>query len=298
MNVTKMLLISFALALPLACGDDDSGTPDGTAEDGGVDVAADADADVTPEADGETMEEADGETMEEADGTECPPDDPDHIYIDVMGQVNPLGTADVGGMYLAAVVPLSALTGTPNKLGETTTDADGTFAFRCVDVKNSALGLIVLADDNPEDGAAGDFFPTFTGVAGWTTDVEKVDLPNAMVFGLPNTLTAGLAALTGVDAAGDGLVMGNVLDGTTYARLAGATVDSVPAGSVTVAYPNADFTGLETSGMTSANGMWLLTEPLTGLTNITATLTGYTFDTHPAATPAGYCFFLPFLSND
>ncbi|MBI5486234.1 MAG: hypothetical protein HY905_02760 [Deltaproteobacteria bacterium] len=288
MNVTKMLLICFALAMPLSCGDDDSGTPDVTGDDGG-DVAADADADVTPEVEADVPEET-GETPT------CSADQTDN-FVNLAGLVTPLGGTDAGGLFLAAADPISALVGTPTILATTTTNADGTWHMDCVDVTDVAIGLIVMADDDPADGVAGDFFPTLTGVTAWDTEgyADKLEAP---VFALTNTLSGGIAALTGIDPEGDGIVMGIVVDGT-HAPLAGATIERSGAGTpLTFAYPTADFTGLMDPAATSASGIWVMTDVLTGLTNVTATLAPHTFDIHPAANVAGNCYFLPFIATE
>jgi hypothetical protein len=113
----------------------------------------------------------------------------------------------------------------------------------------------------------------------------------------PTTVVTALEGLTGITPDTDGMVMGLVLD-EADAPLAGATVGRAgPGAPLDVAYPMPDLSGLVTPPATSASGLWLLTSPLGGLTNITATLAGHTFPTYPAATPRGYCFFVPFRAE-
>jgi hypothetical protein len=228
------------------------------------------------------------------DSTGCPPDDATHIYINLSGHALPVGTADVAGMYLAAYAPTDILfsTGAP-PLGTTTAQADGTYSFECLDVGSVTLGLIVLSDDAAADGTAGTFFPTMTGVASWDVD-GKVDLEGKFAFGLPNAVVGVLATLTGITPYDDGMTMGIILD-EARAPIAGGTVERDGAGTpVSVAYPMADMSGLMTPPATSASGIWVLDEPLAGMTNLTANATGHAYPTYPAATLPGYCFFLPF----
>lgn len=304
MNLWKTMLLCLIFAASLACGDDDS-SQDVPAETGAeADADGDADADADAEGDVEdvpTDTPADTPTDTPADTPAdtagCPPDDATHIYINVSGTVQPIGTADVSGLFLAAVAPLDALTGTATPLATTTVRADGTFLFECLNVKDVAMGLVVLSDDGTPDGVAGTFFPTLSGVGAWSSDAEKVDLENRFVFGLPNAVVDALEGLTGITPDTDGMVMGLVLD-ESDAPLAGATVGRAgPGPAIAVDYPTPDLSSLVTPPATSASGMWVLHEPLGGLTNITATLAGHTFPTYPAATPRGYCFFVPFRAE-
>ncbi len=284
MNVFKMLLLCLAVVVPLSCGDDDTGTPDVTHD---ADVGADADADA----------DADGDVTEETDSG-CPANDATHLYISIGGMVRPLGGTAVAGVRVQAVEPVSVLSGTPSIVGSAVSGADGSWRINCINVQSVLLGLVAETDDDPADGVGGTFFPTFTGIISWTVE-GKVDKFDGLAFTLTNEFRTGLATLTGVDPVANGLVMGVVVDGTSLAPLTGATVGCAGTGCapLTVVYPNADFTGLMSPAATSANGTWVLTDVLATLTDMTATLAGYTFPTFPAAQVPGTCYFLPFPSE-
>jgi hypothetical protein len=218
-------------------------------------------------------------------------DDATHHYITVTGSVNPLPAGDVEGLYIAAISPLDALgSPTPTPLGMAVTDASGEFSMECVNTFGVLLGLVILVDDNPEDGVAGDFFPTGTGVQSWTDPTSAVDVVDATVMGVTNTLVTGIEVMASVDAATDGFVMGLVINSGTGAPVDDATVTRADSTPAPVVYPTAAFDGLETDGTTSANGSFVM-EGALGLTSFTAEATGLTFGDHQAATKAGFCYF-------
>jgi hypothetical protein len=279
MKTLEIIMACFlALFIAAGCGDGNGGDED-TAEDTPAETAPDTEED-TPE---------DVPT----DGA-CPPDDDTHLYVNVAGQVQHLAGGDAGGLYVAAISPMDALMNpTPTPIGEGVTGSDGTFGMTCLNVKDVALGLVILVDDDPEDGDAGDFFPTGTGVKAWTTDDEKVDVLDATPFALPNAVVTGLEAGTSIDPAGVGMVMGLVIDSGTHAPIDEAVVTNADGSDAPVVYPTADFSGLETDDNTSANGSYVFDiDSALVLSNFTAEATGYTFGDHQAASKAGFCYFM------
>jgi hypothetical protein len=298
MNMKKYFNVIFAFLLVLAfmpaCGNgggegdaDAEATDDGTPPEPGEDV-------VDPTGDDPVAEQEVIPDAPEEEAPACPVDTPpSHIYIDVDGTVASLdGETAVAGMLVAAISPMDALLNpTPVHLQEDTVGADGSFAFDCLDVGPVDLGLVVLADDS---GSAATWYPTGTGIKAWGTPPVKEDVTGAMVFGISETLAAGIEALTSMDFDTTGVVMGLVVDGTTGTPIDGAVVARSGSGTpLNVAYPNAAMDNLETDGNTSANGSFVIViTAALPLTNITATASGYTFDVHQAATKAGFIYFL------
>jgi hypothetical protein len=289
-NQTIITSCCIAALIALGCGGDKKDEED-TTTDTGVDAP---DTAVDTEEDTEEDAPADVPT----DGG-CPADDATHIYINVAGQVQHLAGGDASGLYVAAISPLDALTNpTPTPIGTSTTGTGGVFAMDCINVKNVALGLVILVDDDPEDGVDGTFFPTGTGVKGWDTDVEKVDVLDATPFAVPNTVIAGLEAGTSIDPDAIGVVMGLILDGTAHTPIDEAVVTRADGTDAPVVYPTADFMGLETDGNTSANGSYVFDiDTALTLSNFTAEATGYTFGEHQAASKAGFCYFMIITSE-
>jgi len=251
---------------------------------------------ITPDPTDEDIDEDPSEDPTEEEPFECPADDPPtHVYIDISGAVNSLdGISSVDGLYIAGISPMDALTNpVPTPIDRSTglIGADGLFAFTCVDVGEVTLGLVMLTDDDP-GGTDDNFYPTGTGVKSWVNPIDKVNVENAVVFPVPNTLLAGIETLASVDADTNGLAMGVIVDDATGAFIDGAEVVKADATALNVAYPTADFSGLEADGNTSANGVFVIQDALTGITNITVNATGYTFDDDMAATKAGFIYFL------
>ena len=242
----------------------------------------------------DVIAETEGDAPTDVPAEETAPcvDDATHIYIDVTGTVTALPSGTVEGLMVAAIAPLDALgnpTPTPLKAGAVA--ADGTFSLTCINVKDVALGLVILVDDAAGDGIDGTIFPTGTGIKAWMIDAEKVDITDAPVFALTNTLRQGLETMGSFDAVTNGFVMGTVVNGTTGAPLDAAVVKKTPSGTLTVVYPTADFSGVESDSNTSANGIYVVPGPLT-LSTITAEKTDFTFTTGQAATKGGFCYFL------
>jgi hypothetical protein len=277
-------LVSCLALLGLAGCDDNGG-------DGGEDTSVDTVEDtVTPDVEEDTTTDAPEDVVEE-DGTGACVDDDTHHYITVSGTVTPLATGDTGGLYVAAISPIEALSpGAPTPIVEGTTESDGSFTLECINTYGVNLGLVILVDDDPEDGEGGTFFPTGTGVQAWTDPMTAVDEDAASVMAVTNDLVDTLETATGLDAMGDGFIMGLVIDSSTGDPIEGATVESAGGGSLPVEYPTADFSGLESDGDTSANGSYVITESL-ALTALTAEASGYTFGEHNAATKGGFCYF-------
>jgi hypothetical protein len=305
---TKYLrtILLACLALVWAAGCDDGGngnedvdvdvTPDDVTHD---DVTTD---DVTPDdvttddvtTDDVTTDDVVADDTPEEEALPCPDDSPPtHIYIDVAGLVRSLdGTTAVGGTIAVGISPLDALTNpTPTPLATSAVDADGAFGWECMDAGPVTLGLVILHDDAPE--ATDNFYPTGTGVAAWASATDKVDLPDAAVFGVSNTLLGVIEAATSVDADTNGLAMGVIVNGTTGVPVDAATISRSGGTAIDVFYPNATFTGAESDGNTSANGVFIITEPIpTLIADLTATATDLTFGEHQAATKGGFIYFL------
>lgn len=227
---------------------------------------------------------------------ECCPDAPaGQIQIDIDGMIKDASTGAGAAVHVAAISPMEALTNpNPTLLVETTSDASGVFHLDCYDVSNVALGAVVLTDDEPMDGAEGSYFPTGTGVKGWTTNDEKVCVDNAVAFAVPNTIISALDQAQLTDSAHDGLVMGLVVD-ASGTPVEGAVIKKqdgsnwVDLGAVY--YPSADFSDM-TGTATASTGVFVIPgAEVAGLTVIHAEKTGMTFDDAQVAGKAGFCFF-------
>lgn len=268
-----------------APADGDAGDGD-AAPDGGDPDADDAGADDAG---------ADDAGPDDTAGEEppaCPPDDETHIYITARGVVSPVLRGPVAGLHVAAMSPLQVMSSSPVPLAAGITGTGGEFEFACMDVADVALGLIILVDDNPADGAGGTYFPTGTLVASWTSDAEKGDVAGVKAFAATGSLVGSIGALGGFDAAAGGLVLGVVVDDPSDDPLEGAVVRGTEGGgSIPILYPNGTFTALVTGGATSWTGFFVARGPIT-LGTFTATLGGYSFGNHPGAAKSGYCYFL------
>jgi hypothetical protein len=303
MNMKKYFNVIFAALLVLAfmpaCGNgggegdaDVEVTPDVPTEDIAQEDIAQEDAPGDPPADEQLAEQEVIEDTPEEEAPACPADDPPtHVYIDVDGTVVSLDhVTSVDGILASAISPVAALApGDPPHLAEDTVGADGAFAFDCLDVGEVAFGLVVLTDDS---GATDTFYPTGTGVKGWLNPADKTDVTNATVIATPNTAAAGLETLAGMDFDATGVAMGLVIDQTTGNPIDGAEVVRTPSGTLNVVYLNADMDGLETDGNTSTSGMFIITDSLTSIINITVNASGYTFVSGQAATKAGFIYFI------
>ena len=176
-------------------------------------------------------------------------------------------------------------------------DANGVFSFACFDVATVSLGLILLADDAGFDGAAGSYFPTISGIAGYSNNDDKVCEEGAKAMAINNQLQAGLDQIPGLDKTTVGYIIGAVVD-ANRAPLAGATVARGDGVALTaVLYPNANFSDL-TGTETSATGIYIIPTQLT-LAPLIGVKTGYTWDltTFKAATVPGAAYFVPLVAN-
>lgn len=219
-------------------------------------------------------------------------------FIDVEGITLAVDQTPVS-VAVAPISPMDALMNpNPTKLADLESGADGKFGpTACFDTSTVQLGLVVLADDKGWDGTGGDFFPTGTGVDGWTTDLSTHNcLDGAKVFVVPNTLVAGMAAVPGFDAANKGFAMGFVVDAAGQ-PIAGAKVVKKSDGANVALYPNADFSDFGVTG-TSATGIYVITDLPSSPYTITVQATGHTFNDHQAGLKGGFCFFLIIQANE
>ena len=209
--------------------------------------------------------------------------------IDVSGTVTDLYTQGPAAVAVTALSGLHVMTGTATPLGGTTSAADGSFTIDCFDVSGASMGLVLLT------GAAGtDFFPTLTGVAGYSDDpADKVCIEaTPPVWAMPNAFVTQLDLHPQIDSAANGIVIGFIVS-ATGAPIEGATVtlgDGNPVDG-TVIYPSADFTTFDGTA-TSATGIYMI--PDLGLVTLTAVADGHTFatDLYKAATVAGYIYMV------
>jgi hypothetical protein len=227
----------------------------------------------------------------------CPNAAQGKIEIDIAGKVMDASTQQGVALAVAAISPTEALTtNTPTLLATAVSGADGMFALDCFDVTNVALGAVILADDNPMDGALGTYFPTGTGVAGWNTNAEKVCVSGAAALAVPNTVVDGLDMLPDIDSAADGFVMGMVVS-SAGAPVEGAVIKKTEDNGATwvdldkVYYPNATFTDMSGTATSTAGVYVLPASNFTAITTIHAEKTGMTFDDAMVAATGGFCFF-------
>jgi hypothetical protein len=200
---------------------------------------------------------------------------------------------------VAALAPLTALSGDiATHVAETSADANGVFSFSCFDVANVSLGLILLADDAGYDGAAGNYFPTISGIAGYTTNDDKVCETGAKAMAINNQVQAGLDQIPGLDKTTVGYIIGSVVD-ANRAPLAGATVTKGDGTALdAVLYPSADFSSMAGTE-TSATGIYIIPTQLS-LTSLIGVKDGYTWNntTFKAATVPGAAYFVPLVANE
>lgn len=228
----------------------------------------------------------------------CCPGQALHITVDGMA-VDLALQSGVANAAVAALAPLTALSGDiATHVAETSADANGVFSFACFDVSTVSLGLVLLADDAGFDGAAGSYFPTISGIAGYSDNTDKVCEEGAKAMAINNTLQAGLDQIPGLDKTAVGYIIGAVVD-ASRAPLAGATVTKDDGTALdAVLYPNADFSDL-TGTETSATGLYIIPTELT-LTALIGNKAGYTWDmgTFKAATVPGAAYFVPLVANE
>ena len=225
---------------------------------------------------------------------DCCPDQAVHIW--VRGMALDLSAQAGVAADLAVLASTQALTGFIDQHeAETTSGADGSFEFGCFDVADVAVGLIVLVDDAGYDGAAGDFFPTITGIAGWSEPEDKVCVEAATAMVINNTLQAGLDQIPGLDKENSGYVIGTVLDAERN-PIEGATVERSDGEDLTVIYPAADFSNFD-GQVTSASGIYIITD--LSFSALIGVKGGFTWDPelYKAATIPGAAYYVPLVAN-
>ncbi len=218
------------------------------------------------------------------------------LHVSVEGVVVTF-TGQPAQLDLAALAPLTAMGGdlTDHK-AEASSDAAGAFFFDCFDASTISMGLILLADDTDFDGTGGDYFPTVSGIAGWSNDDDKVCEEGANAFVMDAATNAVLLQLPSIDVVG-GYIIGTLRD-----------ADRVPLGDATVKngdgtdldlvyYPNANFSDMG-AATDSAHGLFIIPGPL-GLTTLIGVKTGYTWDptTYKAAAIGGAAYFVAVLAD-
>ncbi len=280
----SLLLVIGVAGFFTACGGDGNG--DDCEGKGGLGQPCDADCPCT---EGTCV---DGVCEQTGD---CCPEQADHIW--VRGMALDLSAQAGVAADLAVLAPTQALLGFIDQHeAETSSDADGSFEFGCFDVADVEMGLIVLVDDAGYDGAAGDFFPTITGIAGWSEPEDKVCVEDATAMVINNTLQAGLDQIPGLDKEEKGYVIGTVLDAERN-PIEGATVERSDGQALTVIYPAADFSSFDGQA-TSASGIYIITElSLTALIGVKDGLT-WNPELYQAATVPGAAYFVPLVANE
>ena len=218
-----------------------------------------------------------------------------HIWVE--GNTIDMTTQQPVAAAVAAISPTDALAAAdPEKLAEAETGADGAFKTDCFDVTLVALGVVMMTDDIGWDGGGGTYFPTGSGAKGWDNNDEKFCPEDVKAWLVPNTLVAGLDMATSVDSAGEGFVMGLVVDVSSGSPtpVEGAVLKKGDGSDlVEVIYPNATLTDFSGTA-TSATGMFVLphTNFATGITEINAEKAGMTFGAEQAASKEGFCYFV------
>ncbi|RME29726.1 MAG: hypothetical protein D6806_00985 [Deltaproteobacteria bacterium] len=223
-------------------------------------------------------------------GGDCCPDAPSgEVQIDVDGNVIDFTNQQGVAAWVGAVKPLDALSGNPTPIANGTADSSGAFHLDCMNVADSAFGLVVVSDDNPPDQTGGTYYPTGTGVIGWSNPAAEAHcVDGAKVFAVPNTLVAGLEQGLQINPDQDGFVVGLVVD-TNGTPVEGAVVKKATGDALdNVVYPAADFSTFDGT-LTSASGVFILKGPISSITAITAEKSGMTFDSTQVATSGGFC---------
>ena len=287
----KLLIVLLAVLVAAAmtfaaCGDDDDPDPDCTGM-GGLGQSCTADCPCT------AGTCTDGTCVEDSN---CCPGETLHITVD--GMSVDLTTQTPVQADVAALAPLTALSGDiDTHVAEASAGADGVFHFDCFDVATVSLGLVLLADDPGFDGAAGDFFPTVSGIAGYSNNDDKVCETGAAAMVITNAVQAGLDQIPGLDKAAVGYIIGSVVS-AARSPLEGATVERSDGTAVTVLYPNATFTAFD-GVATASHGVYLIRVGLS-LTSLIGVLTDYTWDNQAfkAATIPGAAYFVPLVANE
>jgi hypothetical protein len=285
--IVLLAVLTAAAMTFAACGDDDDDPEPDCTGMGGLGESCTTDCPCT------AGTCTDGTCVEEDD---CCPGET--LFITVDGMSVDLTTQTPVQADVAALAPLAALTGDiAAHEAEASAGEDGVFHFDCFDVANISLGLVLLADDPGFDGADGDFFPTVSGIASFSTDDDKICMTGATAMVITNAVQAGLDQIPGLDKNLVGYIIGSVVD-AARSPLEGATVERADGEAMTVLYPNATFTAFD-GAATSSNGVYLVPAhfPLSSLIGVK---TDYTWDTlrFKAATVPGAAYFVPLVANE
>lgn len=168
------------------------------------------------------------------------------------------------------------------------------FDFAKVNTTSLALGLIGVANNTAS--GAGMFINTATGLAN-AQDAQAGDVTGATAIAVSKAEEGTLATAAGMnpgDLVSGGFILGMFVDAQSQ-PVSGVTLynegSSGPTSPVATAmYPTADFSGLTTTGATSANGLFIVTD--TGLLNLTGVKTGMTFASQQAAKVPSSCFVM------
>jgi len=223
----------------------------------------------------------------------CPTAPQGKNYIYVKGNVKDITTGQGAKVFTAAISPMDALTNpqpTPLK-SAVSAETTGAFSLDCFDVTDVVLGMVVLTDDETPDGTGGTYFPTGTGVKGWSTPEEKVCVDNAVVFAVPNAMVTALKQLPSVDPDKNGFIMGMVMNKNNQ-PVEGAVVKKAGGADLnTIYYPSADFSKFDGTS-TSANGIFIIPGPYSLADGkLIAEKTGMQFGEAQAASKAGFCYW-------
>jgi len=201
----------------------------------------------------------------------------------------------------AVVSAMDALTNpNPTHILEGSTGADGLYQTACFDMTNYSLALMILSDDAGYDGAAGTFFPTYSGVMEITTNDDRTCVPEAPAsWALPVALVTQLSAVPPLaNIATDGFAIVFIVDANEQ-PVAGAVLKKFgnpPTDLANAIYPAADFSAFDGTE-TSANGIVIVPGPM-GLTNVVAEKTGMTWEEGPIGAVEGFCFTRPLVANE
>ena len=173
---------------------------------------------------------------------------------------------------------------TPDSTDPTT----ATFSLQSVNADNVVLGLIAVVDNKTGNST---FINTATGIAAPPFTSGAVSGANA--FAVTAATEGALATLDGKnpgDLLSSGFILGTFVDANN-APIEGVTLTDTNGNAIPQAfYPKADFSGLTTTGATSANGVFVVSD--VALADYTGSKTGMTFTDQQAATIANSCFVM------
>jgi hypothetical protein len=173
---------------------------------------------------------------------------------------------------------------TPSSTDPTT----ATFSYQNVNADNVVLGLIAVADNKTGNST---FINTATGIAAPPFSNNAVS--GASAFAVTAATEGALATLDGKqpgDLLTGGFILGMFIDSSGN-PIQGVTLTDTSGTAISEAfYPTADFSGLTTTGATSANGVFVVSN--VSLADYTGQKTGMTFTDQQAATIANSCFVM------